>query len=68
MFIFDAGTLTTDQIMLLRLADSELTAYEFSTREQAQQRLRSYVWQRVHAALKALESRRAVYLHDGHPA
>ena len=31
MFIFDAGTLTTDQIARLRLADSELAAYEFCT-------------------------------------
>ena len=68
MFIFDAGTLTVDQVARLRLADSELAAYEFCTPEQAQQRLRPYVWQRVHAALKALESRRAVYLHDGRPA
>lgn len=35
MFIFDAGTLTADQIARLRLADSELAAYEFCTSEQA---------------------------------
>jgi 8-oxo-dGTP diphosphatase len=68
MFIFDAGTLTAEQITSLRLTDSELAAYEFCTPSQAQQRLRPYVWQRVHVALKALESCRAVYLHDGHPA
>jgi 8-oxo-dGTP diphosphatase len=68
MFIFDAGTLTTDQIARLRLADSELTAYEFCTPEQAQQRLRPYVWQRVSAALKTLDTHRVAYLHDGHPA
>ncbi|MGH8604436.1 MAG: NUDIX domain-containing protein [Gammaproteobacteria bacterium] len=67
MFIFDAGILTADQIARLRLADSELVAYEFCAPEQARQRLRPYVWQRVHAALQAPESRRAVYLHDGHP-
>ena len=67
MFIFDTGILTADQITRLRLADSELAAYEFCAPEQARQRLRSYVWLRVNAALQALESRRTVYLHDGHP-
>lgn len=68
MFIFDAGTLTAEQIARLRLADSELAAYEFCTPEQAQQRLRPYVWQRVHAALEALNAHHVAYLHDGHPA
>ena len=67
MFIFDAGTLTAEQIASLRLTNSELAAYEFCTPEQAQQRLRPYVWQRVHAALRALKSRRTAYLHDGQP-
>ncbi|MGH4011630.1 MAG: NUDIX domain-containing protein [Pseudonocardiaceae bacterium] len=68
MFIFDAGTLTAEQIARLRLADSELAAYEFCTLKQAQQRLRPYVWQRVHAALEALNTHHVAYLHDGHPA
>jgi 8-oxo-dGTP diphosphatase len=68
MFIFDAGTLTAEQIARLRLADSELAAYEFCTPQQAQQRLRPYVWQRVHAALEALDTHRVAYLHDGYPA
>jgi 8-oxo-dGTP diphosphatase len=68
MFIFDAGTLTAEQIADLHLTDSELAAYEFCTPEQAQQRLRPYVWQRVHAALEALDTHRVAYLHDGHPA
>ncbi len=68
MFIFDAGTLTVDQIVRLRLADSELAAYEFCTPEQAQKRLRSYVWLRVNAALQALGTRQVAYLHDGYPA
>jgi len=65
MFIFDAGTLTTDQIADLRLTDSELAAYQFFTAEQAQQRLRPYLWQRVSAALEASGTRKVVYLHDG---
>jgi 8-oxo-dGTP diphosphatase len=68
MFIFDTGTLTAEQIAGLRLTDSELAAYEFCTPEQAQQRLRSYVWLRVSAALEALDTHRVAYLHDGHPA
>jgi 8-oxo-dGTP diphosphatase len=53
MFIFDARI---------------LAAYEVCTPEQARQRLRPYVWLRVNVALKAVESRHAAYLHDGHPA
>lgn len=68
MFIFNAGTLTTQQVSALRLADGELAAYELCTPKQAAQRLRPYVWRRVNVALQALESRRVIYLHDGHPA
>lgn len=66
-FIFDAGTLTAEQIAGLRLADSELAAYEFCTPEQAQQRLRPYVWLRVSAALDAVNGHHVAYLHDGLP-
>lgn len=66
MFIFDAGTLTADQVAGLRLADSELAAYEFCTPAQAQLRLRPYVWLRVNAALKALNTHHVAYLHNGH--
>lgn len=65
MFIFDSGTLTAEQIASIRLTDDELAAYEFCALEQVQQRLRPYVWQRVHAALQALNTRRVAYLHDG---
>jgi 8-oxo-dGTP diphosphatase len=65
MFIFDAGTLTAEQITGLRLTDSELAAYDFCTPEQAQQRLRPYVWLRVSAALEASDTHRVAYLHDG---
>lgn len=68
MFIFGAGTLTTRQASALRLTDGELAACEFCTPTQAAQRLRPYVWRRADAALHALKSHRATYLHDGHPA
>ncbi|MGH3773981.1 MAG: NUDIX domain-containing protein [Pseudonocardiaceae bacterium] len=68
MFIFGAGTLTTQQASALRLTDGELAAYEFCTPTQAERRLRPYVWRRVNAALQALESRCTTYLHDGYPA
>lgn len=68
MFIFSAGTLSTQQAFALHLADGELAAYEFCTPTQAAQRLRPYVWRRVDAALQALKSRCTTYLHDGHPA
>ncbi|HKR58694.1 MAG TPA: NUDIX hydrolase [Pyrinomonadaceae bacterium] len=67
MFIFDARTLDAEQIAGLSLADSELAAYEFCTPEQAQQRLRPYVWLRVSAALKAADGHHVAYLHDGLP-
>jgi 8-oxo-dGTP pyrophosphatase MutT (NUDIX family) len=65
MFIFNAGTLTADQIAGLRLTDSELAAYEFCAPEQAPQRLRPYVWQRASAALKASGTHTVAYLHNG---
>lgn len=67
MFIFDAGALTEDQVADLRLADSELAAFAFCTAEQAQDRLRPYVWSRVNAAIEAGQENRVVYLHDGVP-
>ncbi|MFJ1457771.1 NUDIX domain-containing protein [Nocardia sp. N2S4-5] len=67
MFVFDAGTLTSDQIEGLYLADSELAAFEFCTPEQARRRLRPYIWLRVSAALRAAEGNRVAYLHDGVP-
>lgn len=67
VFIFHAGTLTSNQIASLRLADFELAAYEFCTTEQAQHRLRPYVWLRVHAALDAIHSHNVAYLHNGIP-
>lgn len=65
-FIFDAGVLAADQVVRLHLADSELSAYEFCTPDQARLRLRPYVHRRLAAALDALASGRPTYLQDGY--
>ena len=65
-FIFDGGELSDEQIAGIRLSDDELISFEFSTPEQAQQRLRPYVWRRVEAALDAIKAGRGRYLRDGY--
>lgn len=65
-FVFDGGELNDEQITGLRLRDEELSAFEFCTPEQAQQRLRPYVWRRVAVALDALKTERVRYLQDGY--
>ncbi|MEU6715396.1 NUDIX hydrolase [Nonomuraea sp. NPDC046802] len=67
MMIFNAGTLTADQAAALRITDPELAAFEFRTPEQAQQRLRPYVWARLAAAITAADTGTVAYLHNGHP-
>lgn len=64
-FIFDAGELSDSEIANIRLRDDELSAFEFCTDAQVQQRLRPYVWRRVAAALEALRSGGTQYLQDG---
>jgi 8-oxo-dGTP diphosphatase len=64
-FVFDGGVLTDEQIAGLQLRDDELTAFAFCTEQEAQQRLRPYVWRRIAAALDALRAGHAVYLRDG---
>jgi 8-oxo-dGTP pyrophosphatase MutT (NUDIX family) len=66
-FIFDGGELSDEQIAGLKLIDAELGAFEFCSPEQAQQRLRPYVWRRVVVALEALTTCRVQYLQDGYP-
>lgn len=65
MLIFDGGTLRADQIAELKLADDELRAYEFCTREEAEARLRPYIWRRAREALYALETAAPRYLQRG---
>ncbi|MEV0595987.1 NUDIX hydrolase [Nonomuraea cavernae] len=67
MMIFTAGTLTPDQAAALRITDAELGAFEFCTHEQAQARLRPYVWARLYAAITAADTGTVAYLHNGHP-
>jgi 8-oxo-dGTP diphosphatase len=63
---FDGGELTDEQTAGLKISDDELSSYEFCTPEQAQQRLRPYVWRRVAGALDALKTGHVQYLHDGY--
>lgn len=65
-FIFDGGVLSREQMLALKPRDTEIRAYEFCDHNQAQQRLRPYVWRRVSIALEALTSGRVRYLHDGY--
>ena len=68
MFLFDGGVLSAGEIAGLRLLDGELAAVRFCTVEEAAGLLRPYVWTRVRAALDALRTGDARYLHDGQPA
>lgn len=64
-FVFDGGELDDEQATALKISDDELSAFEFCTTRQAEQRLRPYVWQRLAAALAALETGQVAYLHGG---
>lgn len=66
-FVFDGGELSNERIADLTLVDGELTAFQFCTKEQAQRRLRPYVWRRVALALAAVKTGRVQYLQDGCP-
>lgn len=54
VFLFDGGTLTEQQKAELGLVDGELRAWDFVTVEEAKQRLRPYVFERLLAALSNL--------------
>jgi 8-oxo-dGTP diphosphatase len=64
-FIFDAGVLDAADLAHVELTDGELSAYEFCTPEQAEQRLRPHAYRRLTAALQALDTGRLAYLQDG---
>ena len=64
-FIFGGIELTGTQLSALHISDPELTAFEFCSPAQAQQRLSPALWKRVVAALRARTTGQAVYLHDG---
>jgi ADP-ribose pyrophosphatase YjhB (NUDIX family) len=63
-FVFDAGALGAAELALVQLADGELSAYEFCTPAQAEQRLRPYIYRRLTVALHALETGLPGYLED----
>lgn len=65
-FVFDGGAPGKEGIARIKFRDDELAAFEFCTPEQAQQRLRPYVWRRVAVALEALTSGRVPYLQHGY--
>lgn len=65
VFIFDGGTLTDQQIAVLKPLDNELATFEFCTLEQAAQRLRPYVWHRTQTALQTLTTGTVEYLQNG---
>lgn len=48
-------------------ADDELRAYEFCDERLLKDRLRPSAWRRLAAALDALRTGQAQYLHDGRP-
>lgn len=64
-FVFDGGVLTEDQKAAIRLRDDELASFAFCTEQEAQRRLRPYVWRRTTAALAASRSGIAEYLREG---
>jgi ADP-ribose pyrophosphatase YjhB (NUDIX family) len=65
VFVFDGGTLSPAAIGGLQLSDDELTAFRFCSRDQAEQLLRPYVWQRAATGLAAIRTGRARYVHGG---
>jgi ADP-ribose pyrophosphatase YjhB (NUDIX family) len=64
MFIFDGGVLTGAEQAGLALSDDELQGFQFWTVQDAREALRSYVWQRMVAALAAVHGVPR-YLHHG---
>lgn len=65
VFVYDGGVLSVSQIAELTFGDDELGAYEFCDPQQAELRLRPYVWRRTQAALESLYTHSTAYLHDG---
>jgi 8-oxo-dGTP diphosphatase len=64
-FVFDGGELTDAQVAGLRLADHELSGWEFCAPAEAVQRLSERTGRRLVAALSALSTGQARYLVDG---
>lgn len=64
-FVFDGGELPDQQIADLTVFDGELAGFEFCSRQEAEQRLRPYIWRRATFAFDALTDGQAKYLRGG---
>jgi ADP-ribose pyrophosphatase YjhB (NUDIX family) len=56
VFVFDAGTLTADQVTALRTTDNELSGFAFLGASECAQRLRPDIAARLARALHALDT------------
>jgi 8-oxo-dGTP pyrophosphatase MutT (NUDIX family) len=65
MFLFDGGTLTTDQIAGIRLRPEELDHYEFVAPDALGEMLVPRLAHRVTACLQARDTGGGIYLEDG---
>ncbi len=63
--VFDAAPLTDEQASKVEFRDAEISAFEFCTQQEAEERLRPYVWRRFSAALEAKDRQCTHYLKDG---
>ncbi|MGW0775733.1 NUDIX domain-containing protein [Streptomyces sp. NPDC002835] len=66
-FIFDGGTLNTDQAREMHPHDGELSEAVFVSLDRARESLGRRLRKRLDGAIQALEGGRPVYLHDGGP-
>lgn len=64
-FIFDGGELTDDAAATLKPHDQELARCQFFSPDEAGDRLRPYVYQRLRHALATLDDGHTRYLHYG---
>jgi 8-oxo-dGTP diphosphatase len=67
MFVFDGGVLSEEQQAEITLGDGELAAFRFFEAAEARSVLRGYVWGRMEAVLRTVDSAGTAYLHDGRP-
>lgn len=65
MFVFDGGTLTTEQQAAISLQDDELSEHRFCATDDASRMLSRRAWQRAERALASVGTGLLVYLHDG---
>lgn len=67
VFVFDAGTLTDDQIAALRVTDNELSGFTFVIPTESAQYLRPDVAARLTRALRALDTGTTEYSETNGP-